>query len=430
MCSMKEILRGSFISLLAKVASAGITVIFTLVITRLLPSDEAGTFLFYLTIVLVSSNLSRLGVDKNIVKSLSGTEFGDKENEDNKYSTYLFSHIIPIFIISLIASILLFISTPILNSIFPDFNINQVSLGFFAIPFYSLCLLIANFYQVKSKAYIFILALNFFQQSSTLLMIGVFWLLGYEISIHVIVLAYFLGCMISALVLIFYSIKLVKNHRKPTLDLATFVNSIRLSIPLFIVVIFNLVVNWSTQFILAMFNSPEDLSVYTVCLRLVMLISFILVAVNSVTAPKYARFFKNNDINSVRAVYGFSLKISFAFSLCVTLFYLFSGKYLLAAFGANYSGAHIYLIIMMVGQILNVMCGSVAYILQMKGDYIKVMKANIFAALTSILISFYLIQYLGLLGATISYSLSIGILNLILLAYVMNIFKTHYKREE
>jgi O-antigen/teichoic acid export membrane protein len=408
---------------MAKVLSAGITVIFTLVITRLLPQNESGTFLFYLTIVLVIANISRFGVDKNIVKSLAGSDLNETEDENSKYLRYLYSHAIPIFIFSTLLSITLYLSTPLLNMIFKEFDLDKVAIGFFSIPFYTLCLLIANFYQIKNKAYVFILSLNFFQQSTTLVYVLIFWLVKNDITLNLVITSYFLGCLTSSLFVLIGAIQQGKRIKKVNFDINTFINSTKVSLPLFVVVIFNLIVNWSTQVILAMFNPPEELAIYTVCLRLVMLISFVLVAINSVTAPKYAKYFKQNDIDSVKKLYTFSLKITFLFALFVTIFYLVAGNILLTAFGESYKGASVYLYIMMAGQIFNVLCGSVAYILQMKGDYIKVMKANIYAGIISVVISYYLINLFGLYGATISYSLSIGILNLILLLYVIDIFK-------
>ena len=232
------------------------------------------------------------------------------------------------------------------------------------------------------------------------------------------------GCLVSSLLLYFYSIKLGKTKVLSfKYDFNLFYSSIKISLPLFIIVIFNLVLNWSSQFILASFSTPEEVSLFTVCLRLVMLISFILVAVNSVTAPKYAIFFKSGDILNVRKVFILSIKISIAFSSFVTIFYIYFGKQLLMIFGEEYASAYSILLVMMIGQIVSVLCGSVSYVLQMKGEYKTVMLFNILSGVFSIILSYILIDHYGLLGAAATYSISMAILNLALLKKVIPILK-------
>lgn len=418
---MRDIITGSLLSLLAKIASAVSTVLFTLIITRSLNTTESGLFLFFITIVLISSNISRFGVDKNIVKELSSTS----NRNDSKYIKYLHSHLIPIFLISFLLSSLLYLDNSILLSyLFPNFRFEKISFAFFSIPFYNICLLIANFFQVKNKAYIYILALNFIQQSFTLILVGIIYITKSNIVLVDICASYLVGCLVSSLLLYFYSIKLGKTKVLSfKYDFNLFYSSIKISLPLFIIVIFNLVLNWSSQFILASFSTPEEVSLFTVCLRLVMLISFILVAVNSVTAPKYAIFFKSGDILNVRKVFILSIKISIAFSSFVTIFYIYFGKQLLMIFGEEYASAYSILLVMMIGQIVSVLCGSVSYVLQMKGEYKTVMLFNILSGVFSIILSYILIDHYGLLGAAATYSISMAILNLALLKKVIPILK-------
>ena len=415
---MKDIITGSLISLIAKIASASSTIIFTLLITRNLNTNESGLFLFFITIVLISSNLSRFGVDKHIVKELSSIP--NKKN----YIKYLYSHFIPIFLLSTILSTILYVDDCIiLKYFFPNFNFETISFAFFTIPFYNTCLLIANFFQVKNKAYLYILALNFIQQAFTSIFIGIIYFTQKEISLVEICETYLISCVVSSILLLFYSIKLDKNVNKFRLENEIFFSSLKKSLPLFIVVIFNLTLNWSSQFVLATYTTPNEVSIFTVCLRLVMLISFILVAINSVTAPRYARFFNSGDILSVRKVFMLSIKISVAFSSIVTIFYLIFGEDLLLIFGNEYSSSHSILLVMMIGQIINVLCGSVSYVLQMKGEYKTVMIANVLSGFLSIFFAFILINHYGLLGAAIAYSLSLALLNLLLLSKVIPILK-------
>ena len=420
---MKDIIKGSALSLVSKVLSASITVLFTLAITNLLPSDEAGTYLFFITLVLIISNLSRFGIDKHIVKTLSTEEitYSDRVKIINSFSSLITFTLITSSLFSII--LYLYIKSFTLLA-FSNFDLKNISHGLTAIPFYTVCLLVANYYQVVKKSSIYILSLNFFQQASTLLLITFVYYSTNNVGLEDVVSCYIVGCFISSLYL---SISFVKrysegiNRFRPTLNIIK--ESIRSSIPLFVVVIFNLMLNWSTQIILAYHSTPTEVSIYTVSLRLVMLISFILVAVNSVTAPKYAFYFKREDLNSIKKVYKFSLFLSLSFSIVTSLFYIILGRELLGFFGDTYIASYEILLVMMVGQIINVLTGSVSYLLQMKGDYKKVMVINIVAGIVSLPLGFLLVSFYGIYGAAIAYSLSISILNLLLLSQAMKVFK-------
>lgn len=420
---MKDIIKGSVLSLLSKVVSALITVIFTLVITNLLPPDEAGTYLFFITLVLIISNLSRFGIDKHIVKTLSTEEitYSDRVKIINSFTSLATFTLITS---SLYSFIVYFFIKPITLLAFTNFELNDVSYGLIAIPFYTVCLLVANYYQVVKKSSIYILSLNFFQQASTLLLITLVYFNTNNVSLEDVVSCYIVGCLISSLYL---SISFVKRYSEGIKKFRPSLNIIKISItssfPLFVVVIFNLTLNWSTQIILAYHNTPTEVSIYTVSLRLVMLISFILVAVNSVTAPKYAFYFKRNDLKSIKSVYKISLFLSLSFSIVTSLFYIILGRDLLGFFGETYIASYEILLVMMIGQIVNVLTGSVSYLLQMKGDYKKVMFINIVAGIVSLPLGLLLISFYGIYGAAIAYSLSISFLNLLLLSQAMKVFR-------
>jgi O-antigen/teichoic acid export membrane protein len=104
--------------------------------------------------------------------------------------------------------------------------------------------------------------------------------------------------------------------------------------PLWIVAIMNVVTTWGGQFIAGIFNTPQELAQLAVARNTTMLVSFILTAVNNVSAPRFAIMYNQGKMNQLKnyarnttlLMTLAALPITLAIGFSLNLFYRFSEK--------------------------------------------------------------------------------------------------------
>ena len=70
----------------------------------------------------------------------------------------------------------------------------------------------------------------------------------------------------------------------------------------------------------SIFFQNEDIAIITIVQRTSIIISFILITVNAVNAPKFARLYSNNDIFGIKKLAYYTIIISVFFGTLVAFF--------------------------------------------------------------------------------------------------------------
>lgn len=177
-----------------------------------------------------------------------------------------------------------------------------------------------------------------------------------------------------------------------------------------------LVVNQNTDVLmLGLFRPTDEVGVYRVAAQLAVMGAFGLSAVNMVVGTSFARLHARGDLDELQRVVTRSARLVFGFSGVVTLLFVVFGAPLLAAvFGAEYVGAYTPLVILLVGQFVNAVTGSVGYLLNMTGHERDTAKGVAIAALLNVLLNIILIPRWGMNGAAIATAVSLITWNLLL----------------
>ena len=167
--------------------------------------------------------------------------------------------------------------------------------------------------------------------------------------------------------------------------------------PLFAIVVLAQVTQWVGQLSLGAWSSAEDVALFATAQRTAMLTSFVLIAINAIAAPKFAEAYKKNDLALVRHVAKLSGKLMTFCALPIVGFMLVFAPWLMSFFGSEFvQGANI-LRVLALGQFINVITGSVGYLLQMTG-YEKVLRNNVF--ISSVIMIFGSALFIPLYGVT------------------------------
>ena len=161
----------------------------------------------------------------------------------------------------------------------------------------------------------------------------------------------------------------------------------------------------STQaliYILAYFENPAEVAKYNVSLQIANLANFIFASVVTVSAPMYSRDFADNRTKLEASIKESSRMIFWASGSASLAIGLFSYP-LLLVFGEEFAAAWPVLVILAAANFVNAFTGASGNLLDMIGGH-KVRKNILLAnAFLTVLIAFFAIQKIGVIGVAIGY---------------------------
>ncbi len=186
--------------------------------------------------------------------------------------------------------------------------------------------------------------------------------------------------------------------------------------------LFDFFVLWFSGLVLIKYVAMSDVADFQIAQRLSILISFILLVANSITAPIFARQFAQGEIAKAGKIYGVSNCLMTLLALLPLGLFWFAPEYLLGFFGEEYRDAGWILIILSFGQLINVMSGSVGYVLMMSGHSRLYRNSSFCAALLSIGLALWLVPVFGAIGAAVASSAGLAGKNLVGVYFARRLF--------
>lgn len=170
--------------------------------------------------------------------------------------------------------------------------------------------------------------------------------------------------------------------------------------------------DWADILILGIVAPADDVGIYGLTKRLVVAMSFVLIAVNTVVAPRFAALHDQNDLAALRRTALHATRLTALVAGPFVLALLVFHGWILGLFGPGFQAGGTALAIMAMGQLVNLGTGSVGQILAMTGQE-KILR-NIFiaGAIVNIGLNLTLDPIIGMNGAALAFSASTIITNL------------------
>ena len=410
---MQELFRGASIAFVLKILAAGFGFGLNVVLARLLGADGFGIYNLAFTVIFVVAAVGRVGMENTLVRFIAASiSIGKPEKALGVYQKALKYSLLTALILSCLAYIL----APIISiNIFGKQDLEQ-PLSVMSLAIVPLALLTLHAYALQGIKKI--------AASITVLSIGVPFIAGIfailmvpQFGISAAVWGYLFSTIVTLLVGRWFWVKATLNltHIEPKFDTQELLSS---SLPLFAGVIMNMIIMWSPVLLLGMWESSESVGIFSAASRTAVLTSFILIAVNSIAAPKFAALFQQGDIKTLGLVARESSRIMMLLASSVLFVLVAFPEEVLSIFGDEFKQGALVLMILSIGQFINVATGSVGYLLMMTGNE-RLMRNNlIFCMFIGLLLSFLLIPLFGIVGAAISSSIILVLQNLIAMALV------------
>ena len=169
---------------------------------------------------------------------------------------------------------------------------------------------------------------------------------------------------------------------------------------------------------LSHFSNYEVVAYYSAAVKLTLLIALVLTSVNAVIAPQIAKDYAQKAIQALKKKIADSTRLIFAITMPGIMLLAFGASFFLGWFGEPYVQAKSSLWVLLVGQTINALCGSIGVYLNMTGKQKVFQVILVSALLVNIVLNYILIPIYGMLGAAIATSSSMILWNLVTVVYI------------
>ena len=405
---MGEIVQGAFVAFVLRGTGAVLGFGFNLLLARMLGAQGAGIFFLALALTMVVAVLSRLGMDNTILRftaSHSSSKDWSAVKGTFRQGLYLALGI------SCGSTVVLFLAAPWLAEAVlsrPELTLPIRWMALSVIPLTALMLhaeALRGLKRIRDSQLVNGVALPAFSFIG-LLGLGRLW------GVQGAVLAYLIAAVCSALLGIWLWYLATRKWRVIR-GLYPIRPLLRSCLPLWWVACMNLLMVWTSTILLGFWHSAQDVGAFHIALRTAMLISFILLAVNSIAAPKFSALHRQGDRRALQSTARGSALLMTLLAVPLALLFILSPGWVMNLFGPEFSVYAPALSILAFGEFINIACGSVGYLLIMSGNERVVRNNNTLAAFLNVVLNLVLIPLYGVLGAAFAVCISVSLKNIL-----------------
>jgi len=405
----KSFLIHSGLAFIIRIVGALAGLLMSLVVTRTLSVEESGLFFLGFAVCTVVGMLCTLGLTDAFIRFVGGyhaeANWGAiKGSIDKGLKTVVIVSIIVALIIS-------WFSGYISNNLFdkPQFGSFLTAIAF-AIPSFAVYQLVAFAFQGLHKPVISIFIQNISTQALVIVALYISSIFVTNLTATDVAIIFSTAAFITVFValIVWFSnadLAVVADYSQ-TSKLAASAK------PLFIVMLMGILVQYSGPIIAGVYLTSVDVAYISVAQRISMLTSFVLIAVNLVAAPRFAASAKLGKMEELRTTSLFCSRIMVVVATPVVVFIFFFAELLMGLFGEEYIQAAYLLQILIVGQFVNVITGSVGYLLNMTGHEKDLRNVVLFAGPLALGLGFCLTPNYGATGVAIAISVAIASKNI------------------
>jgi len=382
-------------------------------ITNVYGAEGMGIFALSQTILMVMVMLSVFGTDTASLK-YSSQYFSN--NEYIKLNSFYFSIFKFVIVSSIFISIIIFFIKGDLSVFFNKSLLNH------SLFFISLSILPMSFININSESLRGIGEYSLFTIFRYVLMpvltILFIYVLDNNNDLLTPIKAYAISICIISLLSFTFLLKEIKFFKYFSNIDSNLNDVIKYSFPVLISNSMLLLIQWIDIIILGYFETSNTVGIYSVVMKISLFSSVILFSINSIVASEFSRLYSLDKMVDLRVLIRKSSKIIFFITIPVLILIVYFSKSILGYFGYEFIMANKTLYILVAGQFINVLCGSVGYILMMTEKQNIFKNIMIFSTCVNIILNIVLIPKYSINGAAIASSISLILWNVISFSYI------------
>lgn len=403
---LQELAVGAGQGLIGAIGGRVVSLIGNILAARFLGPAVFGLYAIGWTLLRFFSLIAPLGLDKGVIR-YSSKYIG---KDDSTFKGLLLQAFGISLLSGLVLGIVLNIIAPWLaQNVYHNQDLVKVFRYFsFAFPPMILITVIAAATRSTQRVGYSVLIRDLGQPLLGLVLMVVFyysglWLIGIILSD---IISFIVAVIIGLMVLLHLFPKVFSRDVKPTYpgkELVTF------SLPASFATAFVVYIFWVDRLLVGYFRTPFENGIYQTASQVSTLFSVILAGINLVVIPIFADAFHRNENDTIQNVYTIATKWGIYISLPALVVLLVSPNEVLSfLFGVEYSSGARVLVILLFGQLLNLLTGSVNPLIVMSGNQNFLFRLSGIIILIDFLLSLYMIPRIGLYGAAVSTTISLG----------------------
>lgn len=382
---------------------------FTLFLTNNYSPEIVGNYELIRVFVLVISSISILGIDQSIY------QFIGKLKAKNAFESSLYSFYIQLLKLLIVASLMVIVLFHLIpKKIILDFYSNDnliydyIEKSIYLLFFYSLTIVNTEFLRGLGLIHLSELFRNFLKFAPVIL--GSILLLYRSTPILIIdfYLYGFLLLSIISLLIVLNRIRLIQKSEESKKAIIKFSKReiIVKSYPMAISGLCIFLMLSIDSFLLKKYYSNSHVAFYSIAVKFFTILSLVIVAINVNVSPKIAEYYFSSNKKELTALLLKSKKIICLINWFTGFLLIFFGKILLVCFGEDYIQAYTPMLILVIGQMIASLFGSVGVALNMIEKQKIFQRILILSTVINIVSNVILIPRYGMNGAAISFVIS------------------------
>lgn len=415
---MQEVVRGTILAFVLKIVGAALAFSFSVYVARLLGVNGAGIYFLALSITVIGSVVGRVGLDNALLRFVAThANLGEWEKVR---AVHAIGIRLAVIVSSALSSIGFLAAGWISEVLFRNPELAE--------PLRWMSLAIVPFSMLNLQAQS-LKGLRHIRDALLLQSIGVpllaiilIWSLASEGGVGGVSWSYLTATTIVALLGVWVW---RRSNGDAVGNLSSAISSYPIKElwascrPLWGASLLNgAILPWLPLLLLGVWSTSDEVGVFGAALRMAMLVSFFLVAVISVVAPKFAVLYADDDRKTLGRVARRSALMLTIFASTLVLPMIFAGDFLMSLFGDEFVVGAKVLAILAFGQWVNAFCGPVGSLLVMSGHEQKLTNATIGAFIVQLGLCVGLIPSLGMVGAAIAATIAGIVSNVLAVFYV------------
>lgn len=415
------LVKGTSVSLLLRVAGAGIVFILHIILARLLGIENYGYYVYASSWIALLVYFSKLGTDTSIIKFVP--DYQVHERWGMIQGLFIRSRQLVLGLslcIIFIAVFIIYFNRDIIGH--EQSTVLLIALG--TIPLFGLMSLYTSMLRVFKHVFK-ALAPGSTIWPLTLMVLTViyFQIKKQPLSANEVMGLNLVALFVAVCISCNWAIKAIPVYVKKTHPQFHERQWFRTSLPLFLITGFNIILSRADTIMIGIFSDERQVAFYSVASRISDLVLFGMTAAATIVAPLIAQLYAQKNMLELQkiitlAAWGISL-----FTTLSGIFLLTFGKYILSLFGESFIASHSPFLILLAAYGIKGFIGPVIPLMMMTRYQKQLAIITSFSVVFNIVLNLFLIPQYGATGAAIATMATITFSYLIMLIYILKNLK-------
>lgn len=390
-----------------RAGSALFTLLFNIALARILGAEGAGLYTLAYSMVLVAGIIARVGLDRTLLRKVAAhAAAAEWETVRGNYQAALQISVL----LSCAFSLLMFAAAPLLAFLFDKPGLASL-MCWMALTVLPLNLVYLHAEAIKGLKQVNLsLLLNGIAVPA--LAMAFLFALGSSRGVIGASSALLLASTLSALMSLLLWRRLTRKQWPAQSTLISRIQLMRESMPLLMENLIARLDALSLVFLLGLWTTSVDVALFNAAVKGAMVLTLMLQAVNAYFSPRCAALYHQGEMLRLRQLSRRMVHLLALSSLPVMLAILLWPGQIMSLFGPEFVAAAPMLVVLSLGQWVNLLTGPVGPLLTMSDFSVQARNIAILGTLSSLLLAVALFPMLGALGAAAALSAALVIKNL------------------